>query len=841
MCWSRLRGRGSMRLSRRVWNDVTARAAWTRLAPAFLLTVVVTACGSGQGEPAPQETPSIATVSPASIAAPSQIIVVGTALDRVSAARLGSTPLQIVSKSSNSLALHVPAGAGSDYLILVDSAGAVRQSAQPIVVLTPLTISELSTGSVLTGSALTLSGTGLDRAVAVEFTGGAQAPVVSRNGNASVTVDVPESAQSGPVSVLSLTGERFTSSTSLAVIPRILISSTSALPAIAGDIVELSGSGLAEVSKITVAGVPATVVTRTASRVSFAVPSGITCGEILLHSASQSTVSAGRIVASGGCLVRVESIEFAQVLSQPSNDIRQRLVPGREAWVRAYVVSSHNGVGAPLVRLTAFDGNSILGSVTMTGPSLLPQLAATEAIPGALRDDGSATFMARIDGSWVRSGLRVEVTADTAAAFGTPTTATSAPAVGTSTRIDIVLVPLVSGTATPALAPNAAQEAADEIVRRLPVARDNIRVSVRAPYTLGSVTNGVDTSNEWSSALSELEALRRIEAPGRQYFGLSRPMATSGTAGIGYVNVIDARVIALSSMGWDTSRSSWLRTMIHELGHNYSRRHSPCGNAANADPSYPYSGGLLGRTPLFDALSSSVVSPAGLPDVMGYCGGRWFSDYNVREIQRFLEWHASASAVAQAKISADEVDASEVLHVSGVIGMGSVEVHPVSIARGRATLQTQGEYTLRLHGAVGSRVLEVPFDAVLVDHAMPPQKHFHVSLPNPGLLTAIEVSKGGAVLARRVAEKAQAESPNLLASKVMANLVESNGLLTLTWNASRYPKAIISHVVDGKRRVLALRAEGGLYSVDSETLEARGIIELGLSDGINSEIHILAR
>jgi hypothetical protein len=36
-------------------------------------------------------------------------------------------------------------------------------------------------------------------------------------------------------------------------------------------------------------------------------------------------------------------------------------------------------------------------------------------------------------------------------------------------------------------------------------------------------------------------------------------------------------------------------------------------------------------------LNDTVISPSGLSDVMGYCGGAWFSDYNLREVQRFLE------------------------------------------------------------------------------------------------------------------------------------------------------------------------------------------------------------
>ncbi len=42
---------------------------------------------------------------------------------------------------------------------------------------------------------------------------------------------------------------------------------------------------------------------------------------------------------------------------------------------------------------------------------------------------------------------------------------------------------MVSGSNTPTVASNAAALALDELTRRLPVARGNISVTVRAPYT----------------------------------------------------------------------------------------------------------------------------------------------------------------------------------------------------------------------------------------------------------------------------------------------------------------------------------------------------------------------
>ena len=212
--------------------------------------------------------------------------------------------------------------------------------------------------------------------------------------------------------------------------------------------------------------------------------------------------------------------------------------------------------------------------------------------------------------------MRVEV--DPLRQFGNPVVVDATPALGTGTRIEIVLVPLVSGGFAPTM-PTPAQ-VLDEITRRFPIPRANIGVTARAAYTLTSVTDGLDTQTDWSNALVELNQLRSMEVgnnPTRFYFGFVR-RSGGGIAGIGYVP-------GRAALGWDAA-SQWVRTMSHEIGHNLSRPHAPCGNVASPDPNYPYPGGVLGATPLMDSVPAAIniISPVAQTDIMGYCGGTWF-------------------------------------------------------------------------------------------------------------------------------------------------------------------------------------------------------------------------
>jgi hypothetical protein len=791
--------------------------------------------------PAPAA-PQITAISPTTITAPARVTVSGSNLDRVASARLGNTGLVIAARTAASLSLDVPAGASTGFLTLVDDAGVARQATQQITVTGAVAIASFAPASVVTGGTLTINGSGLDRAASVEFAGGVGAPVASRSGSTSMAVVVPAGAQTGPFVVLTAGGDRTGSANAVTIIPRIAVTSPTTHAVAAGATVTLNGSGFGEVSGVTVGGVAATISARSATQLSLVVPAGVSCGAIMLQSSSQPAVSGGAVAVGGGCTVRIESIEFAQLMSQSPSDTRQRLVPSRETWIRAYVVASTAGVAAPTVQLTAFNGNTQLGTVTMSGPGTLPALAAGSALPDSLRQSDAQAFKGRLDETWVGPNLRVQVTVDPEQRAGPAISASSTPTVGTGTRIDLVLVPLVSGSNVPTVAANAAQLALDELTRRMPVARGNINVTVRAPYTLTTVTDGVDTSGEWSSALGELERLRDQEAPNRHYYGLVRPMVSAGTAGIGYVNRVGSSSPALASLGWDTSRASWLRTLVHELGHNFSREHAPCGGVANADASYPYANGALGPTPLFDVLTDVAVSPVGQADVMGYCSGGWFSDYNLREVQRFLEARPQVAPMVQALAASTDVTKAgvgEVLVVSGVIGLDGVRLAPVRSLRGTAEAVPAGDYLLRVRSAAGG-VYDVPFDAVAVDHAMPPERHFLVRLPAPGPLAALEILRGSGVIAVRSAQVSAAELTRAAAA-VAYESVESAGELRLTWDSARYPFATLSHRGASGTTVLAIDARGGELRVPTSALPAGGSFDLSLSDGLNTQLRSIAR
>jgi len=769
--------------------------------------------------------PAVTTIAPTTVLPPARITLSGSALDGVREVRLNALVLTISNRTPTSLAVDVPSGAASGNLTLVDTAGVARPLSQPITVSGPLSISSYSPAAIVTGQLLTVTGANLDRAQSIVFANGSTAAIAGRSGTSRITATVPDGAGSGVFRVRGNLDDEVLSAGALQVIPAIRVDANAVYRvAAAGQSVTVAGAGLTEVSTVRVGAANATITAKSATQLLFVVPSGLACGAIALESASQAAVAGGSVVVGSGCVATAGGVEFAQVLSQGPSDARLLLVPGKETWVRMYVVASQTGVPAPLVRLTGYNGAAILGTVTMAGPTTLPVVSGA-VVPDAVRYSEAQSFNVELPATWVRSGLSVRIEVDPMRQLGAPIVVDATPAVGLGSRMEIVLVPVVSGGFVPTMPTAAAVR--DEISRRFPIPAANITVTVRQPYTLTSVTDGLDTSTEWQNALSELNQLRAMEAGSntRFYFGVVRRSA-GGIAGIGYVP-------GRTALGWDSS-TGWQRTMSHELGHNLSRPHAPCGGVAGPDPNYPYAGGVLSATPLIDSFPAplDVVSPVGQYDIMGYCNpGVWFSDYNYREMQRYIE---TQSSLVAAQIAADGLEQDLVL-ISGTIGLDGMQFAPVQAMRAVATTGG-GEYTLRLVTRDG-RMFEHAFDAELVDHAVPPERQFAVAVPDPGTaLARIEVLRGSTLVPVRSTGRASAQravGPSIERLRSV-DWSESNGRLRVQWDTAAASHIAVTYVANGERTVLGINRAGGVAEFDVSALPSGGRFEIALTDGMNA-------
>ena len=131
----------------------------------------------------------------------------------------------------------------------------------------------------------------------------------------------------------------------------------------------------------------------------------------------------------------------------------------------------------------------------------------------------------------------------------------------------------------------------------------------------------LSSSNNAYALLGETRAIRAMEGGRGHYMGMmSRPV--TGTAGV-------AGLPGRASFSIPNAS-----TMAHELGHNLSLRHAPCGDPLNVDLSFPYPDGSTGAWGYDFRDGGGLVHPS-TPDLMSYCRPRRISDYDFTNALRF--------------------------------------------------------------------------------------------------------------------------------------------------------------------------------------------------------------
>ncbi|MDO8075054.1 IPT/TIG domain-containing protein [Janthinobacterium sp. SUN176] len=812
---------------------------------ALFVMLGLSACGGGGGgggdtvvattSGTPVLLPAVTAVSAANVAVGGSLVLTGTNLSRVTAFQVGGVTVATSAASDTSITLTMPGVPVSGALNLVSASGTAATSYNVNVYL-PLSVGSVAPATGGVGSSVTITGGGMGAVTAVQFGNGAAATPQSQTAG-SVTVLVPAGAATGALTVRGpyndvLSGDTYT------VLASVTVTSITSAVNNGRLSVTVQGSNLDQVTSASVGNTPAVIVSATASQLVLSAPDSAT-GNVMLAAASRIAVNAGTVSA-----FTLGSIDFAQVLNLNASNTALRLTRGKPAAVRVSVLAAQAGQASPAVTLNATAANgSNLGSIAMTGPALLPTTKHDDSFNG--------NFSAVLPAGWILPGVRVSVTA--VGNDGVQVSQEAAPVVASLAKIRLVLVPLSTDDGVAQLPDAEVIRAA--LLRVYPYATENISITTRAALSMpGSST----ADSWWSDALGKLENRRALEDSGAYYYGFVPKMSVTNAAGLAYINQRSSGNDFTSAIGLDAQSNSiaavdpfsnqwplWLTTLVHELGHNHSLQHVPCGGPAGAAVDYPYANGNLGPQPLYNSnyagsigqLSKAVYGNTPMKDVMSYCSGAWFSDYSYARVQQFLEKRSTQITGSNVLAASMAVAENGYLTISGRITPGGVALRPAVASSARIGTAASGSghaYTLRVLTASG-QTIDLPFDGVSVaDHGGNAMSHFRVSFANPGEISDVQVLANGKALAKleRPARRSKAA-----ANDATFDATQSGGQLVLVWNAEAEPYAAVMHVAaDGRKTVVASDLTGGKANVDVSALPAGGRFEVSLSSSLGARL-----
>ena len=379
------------------------------------------------------------------------------------------------------------------------------------------------------------------------------------------------------------------------------------------------------------------------------------------------------------------------------------LLSGRPALLRIFPVADIANDFQPRARATLFLNDREIHRTWMEleSPTGIPE----EPDPGSLEE----SFQSVIPGDIMVPGVELVVEIDPDSIVPR--------AAGSETRfppqgrlpLDVRPVPRLDLTVVPILVRSAPDSSVFQWTSQLdsghpdvgflrnilPIA--GLTVETRAdPYLTGA---DLSTFEGWSELLREIDLVRLTEARTEYVYGA---VARGGLGIRGLANLRGRVAIGIPDA----------ETWVHELGHNLSLGHSPCGLVPDADPDYPYVRGNIGIWG-FDFRTGMLVPPS-TPDVMGYCSPpSWISDYHFENALRYrLESDVGAAAAAHPRERGKRL-----LLWGGRRLDGELSLDPAFILEAPAKLPTEsGPYRLVGFGAEGERLFDLSFGLEELDH-----------------------------------------------------------------------------------------------------------------------------
>ena len=663
----------------------------------------------------------------------------------------------------------------------------------------------------------------------------------------SATVPAGASIGSSPISLTNLQGTGLSTAGFSVTYGTPTITGVNPTQGPVGTPVVITGTYLGySGTTLTLNGLAITPTSRSATQVTFTLPTGATSGNLVLTTPGGTVTRTFTVNSAAATLdLHIEKVQLTQSTQTLDNAVS--IVAGKKGLVRVFVLANQANTATPSVRVTLFNNGVAVSGYPKTIPA--PGSSVPLALDPALASNSwnltvPATDLTTPTGTGYSLLAEVDPTGALAEADETNNflTATLKGATVPTFRTTIFPVVLASGTGNITEANKEAWAA--RLAKMYPVA--SVDVAVGATFT-GSVSTVSSDGTGWSTLLSDLATKHLADsASDRYYFGALSVSYASGEAGLGYVPSSASSGFAYrTALGWDKTGypdgGNFPEVFAHETGHNMGRSHSPCPSSGSNVPSdidaaYPYDGGLIGQWG-YDTSLDLWKSPLTNKDIMAYCNPVWISDYTYQKVLEFRGGTGGflAGGAEDTPLAAPLSAAKECLLVRGLVQEdGQVELLPSFRTRALpSVLPAGGDYSLSCLDAQGTTLFTTPL--ALMEVGCSPrgrERHFVVALPleapvleaiaGLSVLTAgrIMTGRNGLPKAARLTPVAP-EARRLAADRVQVR-----------WDATLHPAALIRDADTGE--VIAILGGGSQALI---TTAKR--IEVVLSDGVSGPTHRL--
>ncbi len=286
-------------------------------------------------------------------------------------------------------------------------------------------------------------------------------------------------------------------------------------------------------------------------------------------------------------------------------------------------------------------------------------------------------------------------------------------------------------------------------VKVFPVSKINYHNHANFTYTPTSAEENLDQILGWINLLADLTAVHAMEDPTgiKNYYGLVNVFGAHGCdggciTGIGWLGGTGKNKTAAGWSGSDADRQAASETMVHEIGHNFNRKHVVCtGSEDNPDLDYPYANGAIGQFGL-DVIKGTLFQPDSYYDFMSYCDPTWTSDYTYWNIYQYRKDTLTSAALAS--------EVGKAYYVSGVISPdGEITLRPVYSQTTRVPVYGMGSHTLDLLDYSGRTVASYLFNPVEIADSGG-YRGFSLFVPLESDLGGLRVLQGTKVLVEKI-------------------------------------------------------------------------------------------